>query len=284
MVKHVLALLMVCLHLLTGCSIVRSMATDQLADDVALAILDQNDPITVRDGAPAYLILIDGLIARSPDSEELLMTGARLYGAYATLFVDDSERARGMADKAWLYSKRALCIMESDRCEDYLAPYERYVEFLQTLNRSSLDVLYIFAVSWAGWIDTHSNDWNARASIPKVEATMRRVIELDERYSDGEPHLYLGVLSIILPPALGGKPDQAKIHFERAIALSNGRNLLAKVLYAEHYGRKMFDRDLHDRLLTEVLAANPESPRATLMNSVAQGKARQLLDSADAYF
>jgi hypothetical protein len=37
-------------------------ATTSLADSLSSAILDQNDPKTVRDGAPAYLLLVDGLI------------------------------------------------------------------------------------------------------------------------------------------------------------------------------------------------------------------------------
>ena len=36
---------------------------------------------------------------------------------------------------------------------------------------------------------------------------MQRVIELHESYQDGAAHLYLGVLSTFLPPALGGKPE-----------------------------------------------------------------------------
>ena len=46
----------------------------------------------------------------------------------------------------------------------------------------------------------------------------------------------------------------------------------------------MFDRELHDRLLNEVLAAPAEAPRLTLQNTFAKQRARALLDSADQYF
>jgi hypothetical protein len=59
---------------------------------------------------------------------------------------------------------------------------------------------------------------------------------------------------------------------------------MAKVLYARSYARLVFDRPLHDRLLREVLAADPQAPGLTLSNTLARGAARGLLDEADEYF
>jgi hypothetical protein len=59
---------------------------------------------------------------------------------------------------------------------------------------------------------------------------------------------------------------------------------MAKVEFARHYARLMFDRALHDRLLHEVLATDPEAPGRTLSNVLAQQQAQQLLDSAAEYF
>jgi hypothetical protein len=113
---------------------------------------------------------------------------------------------------------------------------------------------------------------------------MAQVVALDERYDYGGGHLYLGVFETLLPPALGGRPEIGREHFERAVSISEGRQLLTKVLYAERYARLVFDRDLHDRLLEEVMAADPMVPGLTLMNVMAQQQAAQLLDSADEYF
>ena len=52
----------------SGCSSIMSSATSGLADSLTTAVLDQNDPDTVRQGAPAYLLLIDGLIADDPQN------------------------------------------------------------------------------------------------------------------------------------------------------------------------------------------------------------------------
>jgi hypothetical protein len=86
------------------------------------------------------------------------------------------------------------------------------------------------------------------------------------------------------PPALGGRPEAARRHFERAIELSDGRDLSAKVEYARRYARMMFEQDLHDRLLTEVLAAPVEADGLTLFNALAKEEAEQLLATSREYF
>ena len=113
---------------------------------------------------------------------------------------------------------------------------------------------------------------------------MQQVLKLDNDYENGAAHLYMGVLSTLLPPALGGKPDIGKRHFEQAIHLSQGHNLMAKVMYAEKYARLVFDKELHNRLLQEVLQTDPAVPGLTLMNTLAQKQAKALLATADDYF
>jgi hypothetical protein len=95
---------------------------------------------------------------------------------------------------------------------------------------------------------------------------------------------FLAVLNTIRPPALGGNFEAGKEHFERALSLSNGNDLSISVDYARYYARTLYDRELHDRLLNEVLSAEPNQDGYTLFNTLAQREARQLLDAADNYF
>lgn len=122
------------------------------------------------------------------------------------------------------------------------------------------------------------------AELPRVEAIMGRLATLDGSFKQGGPHLYLGILSTLLPPALGGKPTVGRQHFEKADTIAKGRNLTIKVMFAEKYARLVFDRDLHDRLLNEVISANPTVPDLTLMNTLAQQRARELLATSQDYF
>ena len=130
----------------------------------------------------------------------------------------------------------------------------------------------------------NTDDWKAIADKARVDAMMQRVVALDESYSDGAAYLYLGILATLMPEAMGGKPEKGRADFERAIELSGGRNLMAKVLLAREYARLVFDRDLHDRLCREVIEADPVAAGLTLVNTVAQEEARQLLESSEDYF
>ena len=99
-----------------GCSSIMSTATTDLADSLMHAVLNQNDPETVRQGAPAYLLLIDGLITDNPKNQELLQAGASLYSSYAGAFVDEPERASRLSRKGRDYGWAALCRSKKEAC------------------------------------------------------------------------------------------------------------------------------------------------------------------------
>jgi hypothetical protein len=145
-------------------------------------------------------------------------------------------------------------------------------------------MLHAYAVAWLVFIQAHTEDWTALADLPKAEALIQRIVALDDTWEGGKPHLFLGVLNTLRPPALGGDPEAARAHFERAIEISGGRDLGMKVEYARGYARMLYERKRHDRLLTEVLEADPEAPGLTLTNTLAHREARALLESADDYF
>jgi hypothetical protein len=267
-----------------GCSSIMSSATSNLADSLSNAVLDQNDPETVRQGAPAYLLLIDGLIADNPKNAELALAGANLYSSYAGVFVDEEARASRLAEKGRDYGWQALCRRDRRACGSWVAPYEEFERVIDAMDRRQVDVLFGSGAAWATWIQKNSGDWKAIADKARVDAMMQRVVALDGNYQGGAAYLYLGILATLLPEAMGGKPEVGREDFERVIELSDGRNLMAKVLLAESYARLVFDRELHDRLCQEVLDADPVAPGLTLSNTIAQETARALLESSEDYF
>lgn len=268
----------------SGCASVMSSATTRMSQNLAAAVLNQNDPETVRQGAPAYLLLVDSLIADDPRNSAILQGGARLYVAYATAFVTDPERARRLTLRAVEYADRALCVEYPPACAPDARTAEGFRVALDAAGVAQVPVLYTWAIAHAGWIQANSEDWNAIAELPKVEAALRRVVALDDGYERGAPHMYLGILATLRPAALGGRPEEGRRQFEQAIAFSDGKNLMQQVQFARYYARLLFDRPLHDRLLKEVLAADVAQPGLTLSNTLAQEQARKLLAGADAYF
>ncbi len=270
--------------LITSCASLVSSVTSDMADNMTRAILNQNDLQTVRDGAPAYLLMIDSMIEGDPDNSRLLLSGAKLYASYTTLFVDDEDRAKRLSETSLKYARSALCQEIDSVCQALSTRPAEFIETLSVVSRSDLPVLYGFASAWAGWIQKNSADWNALAELPKLTAIFERCVELDDSFDNGGGHLYLAVLATQLPANLGGKPEKGRQHFERARELSSGHNLMVDVFMAQYYARTIFDKELHDQLLQTVMADAGVYPGFTLINTFAQEKATKLLAESDEYF
>lgn len=270
--------------LISGCTMIISSATNNLANNLSSTILNSNDPQTVADGAPAYLLLVSSFLNDGADDEALLRTSATLHSAYASVFIKDPARASKMTSKAFHYARQAVCLSNAELCQMRKMPFKELQQALMKLTKNDVANWYTLGTSWAGWIQANSKDWNAIADLARVKIIFARLLDLEPSYKQGGVHLYLAGLATILPPALGGKPEVGKMHFEKAIVLSNNKNLMAKVLYAEKYAKLIFNKELHDKLLKEVLTADPISPNLTLMNTLAQDKAKELLALSDDYF
>ena len=270
--------------LLSGCASIISSATSKMAENLTQAMLNQNDLETVRVGAPAFLLMIDGMIEGDEDNTDLLLAGAKLYSSYVTAFIKDKERAKRLADKSLVYAKSALCSNVAPVCEALTKRSTEFIEKLSKTSASDVPVLYGFATAWAVWLKLNANDWNALADLPKLTALFERSVSLDEGYDHGGAHLYLAVLATQLPPGLGGNPEKGRLHFERARELSSGQNLMVDVLMAQYYARTIFDRDLHDQLLLSVQSKSIDHPEFTLINTVAKQQAAELLAESDEFF
>ena len=270
--------------LVTNCSSVMTVAGGGLAGNLSTAILNQDDPELVRDGAPAYLLMLDSFVEGSPDNEAVLSAAADLYSAYGVVFVEDPVRARKLTLRARSYGRRALCSADKRACGIWKFPYEEFVTALQSLDEKDVSALYTFGLSWIAYIQAHSDDWAALAKLPQAQAVMQRVQAIDPEYEQVNVEHFLAVLDTIRPPALGGDFESGIAHYRRAISLSGGRDLSIKVDCAKYYARTLYDRELHDRLLNEVLAADPVRTGYTLFNTLAQEEAEELLASADDYF
>lgn len=274
---------------LAGCAALVGGAGDRLASQLGRAVLDSDDPATVRDGLPAYLLLIDGLVIDDGRGDKgsvaLLYAAAELNGAYAGGFTgDDRERAHRLATKAAGYARRGICVQEPAICRALDGDIDGFAAAVVAADHAHVAGMYALAAAWAGQLQADSGDWGAIADLPKVQALLERVVAIDPAHARGMAQVYLGVLDSLRPEAVGGRPEKGRAHFETAIAQSGGRNLYAKTLMAEYYARLVFDQELHDRLLVEVLQADPHAPGYTLSNVLAQQRARALQESGKDYF
>ncbi len=278
--KH-LCLVWLCL-MLSGCAGLVSGITSQMADDLAMSILNSEDVDTVREGVPAYLLLIDSFLRSSPDSEDLLLAASSLNGSFAVL-VEDDERVKLLSAKSMRYAEQATCAAGSALCGARELDFKAFEQVVASLDEKDVPVTYALGVAWVGRLQANSDDWAVIAELSRAKLLMQRVLELNESYENGGPHLYMGGMETLLPASLGGKPEKGREHFEKAIAI-NDAYLMTKVIYAEQYARLVFDQELHDRLLGEVIDANPVSDGMTLTNRIAQARAEDLLATSAEYF
>lgn len=272
--------------LLSGCASLAGSAAGNLANELSGAILDQDDPELVRDSLPAYLLLLDAL-ARSPDAgSRVLDAAARLNAAYAVVFLREPERASLTAEKARTYGVRALCAANRKLCGMDALGFEAFEDRMDLVRLRDTGALLGYATGSLAFIRTHSDDWQALADLPRVEAALKRLLALGPgSASDAATvNTYLGVLNSLRPPALGGRPEEGRAYFERAITLTGGADLSVMVEFARTYCRLVYDRERHDELLNRVLAADPRVEGYTLVNRLAQSAAAGLLASADDYF
>lgn len=268
---------------LSGCS-VASTAAAGISDNLSQAIVNQPDPELVGDALPAYLLLIDGFALTEPGNAGILGSAAQLYALYATTLVPDEARAAALAARAKDYGDRALCAEVSRTCELAQLNFDDYVAAIGKIGPSSSEALFSYCVGNLSFIRTNTDDWNALADLPKLEYALEHLLSIGADQKAGSVNMYLGILNTLRPEALGGHPERGRAYFETAIELTEGRDLAVKVEFAKGYARMLYDRELHDQLLNDVLAAEVQQPGFTFFNQLAQQQAVELLATADDYF
>lgn len=270
--------------LLASCSMIIDKQVTKFSNNLSDAITNFEDPETVASALPTLLIVLESA-ARSDDaSGQLKLSAAQMYGAYSGAFVADSERQKVLSQRGFDYAKVGSCKVDKRWCEITEADNEQFNQFIEQLTGKDTATSYAFASAWLNYIQAHSDDWNVVAQLSRAQSLLEVVVKYNEAYDNAGAHLYLAAIATLLPPALGGKPDVGQQHFERAIELTEGKNLVAKVEYARRYARITFDQELHHQLLTEVLEADTQVAGMTLMNAWAKQQAKELLASESDYF
>ena len=279
-----IALLVVASQSLLGCSYFINKAADSFGNNLTSAILNQDDPELVRAGMPSYIILLDSFLQGEEDNPAILSAAATLYASYGSVFADDPARAKRLTRRAREYADQAMCQSFADSCNWRGLPYEPFVTSLQQVESKQAEELYAYGFAILAYIRAHSDDWNALAELPQAEAVMQHYIEISGSQAEASAYNYLGILQTIRPPALGGKQEEARGHFNTAIELSNGADLSPPLEMLKGIARVLYDRDLNDRLCEQILGASPYADGYTLTNVLAQEEALALCSEADDYF
>ena len=268
-----------------GCGYARSRLAESLMADVAAATAKHDDVTLVSQAIPTFLLLLEGMIEDDPDNPGLRTEAAKGYTSYGVLVeAEDPERARRVYGRAIDHGRRAM--MRNDRAGALLnAPFRDFTTITEILEKKDLEAVFWAASAWGAWISLNTGSMAALADLPRVILLMEWVLEQDETYQDGSPHIFLGIYHAALPPMLGGQPEKARFHFERAVELTEEQSAIVFVQMARFYAVQQFDRELFVSLLERALAIPADSaPELTLQNEAAHRQARRLLLETDDIF
>ena len=289
--------------LLAGCSIKKyaiNTVGDALAEGNSVYETDE-DLEFVGEALPFGLKLVESLLQESPSHRGLLLTAARGFVLYSYAYVDcpaqiaadeDIGKAREMRMRARKLYMRALGYGLRGMETSYpglgarlTADPAATVSVIHNRKKKQQDLpfLYWTAAALGSAISVAKNDAAMLARIPEVEAMLERALELDEAWDKGSLHEF----QVTLAAAKPGTPDEAAVrkHFERALALSEGRRgglyvALARAVSIPHQKRSEFTA-----LLNKTLAIDPdENVEYRLVNLLAQRQARRLLSQTDELF
>jgi hypothetical protein len=260
-------------------------ATALLLEDIAKSAYKQTDTRVIREGMPAYLMLMDGMVEAWPDNDRLLMSAAQGYATFAGAFIDNQDKAYAnlLYGRAKDYALRSL---EQRGLKDPASrPFDDFEAAVNDLEKPDVPFMFWAAACWGNWIQLNMESMEAMAELPRVEVLMRRALMLDEAYYYGGPHLFMGLWFGSRPKMAGGDLNLARKHFLKAIELGEGKFLMAYIYYAEYYAKKVFDKELYISILENV-HKTPAGivPELTLLNTIAHKRATQLMQEADEYF
>ena len=271
----------------------KKMATNIIAEistDGMVAVESEEDVAFARQAAPPLIKTLEVLRYGNIRDARALVLLSLSYGQYAFGFLEEDmlRHAPGSADykaartEADLFYRRGreygiAALVARGMDKGFAAPFPEFRKKLASFGKKDAPALFWTAFNWAGYLNLHLDDPAEIAELPRIEAMIDRVIELDPGFFYGSAHAFKGVFASMRPAMLGGKPEEARKHFERAMQIAPDY-LMTKVLFAQYYARQRQDAALFSSMLSEVLAADAAAmPNQRLANELAKRRAKILL-------
>lgn len=286
-----LAAVVVALATTSACSpqkIALNRMASALADASSVYETD-NDPEFVRLAAPSTLKTVEMLLDQDPNHQGLLLTACRGFTEYSYGFLhveselragdppvaaDLKARAGKMYQRARGYCLRGLQLRHPGMT---LAALQKDPsDALRAATKEDVPFLYWTGTSWGADVAVSPSQLARVAELASVRALLQRAKALDDAWDHGAIYETLIPLDG-LPPLVGGSPAAARADFDKAMALSDGQSVFARVAYAATLSNQTEKR----RLLQEAVAVDVSKvPSRRLTNLIAQRYARALLSGA----
>lgn len=261
----------------------------------------ETDLVLAEQSLATTVKLLEALLETDPDNPTLLVQATQGFASYTYAFVETHieearsrnlqqvafhrQRARHLYHRGLHYGLRWLSRYDPAWGKATSLAPKALTRLLRQLDTDAVPALFWTAFCWGNLLNAERAAVESIAALPPFQAMAARVLELDETYFYGAPHILQAVQYASRPPLLGGDPRQARQHFARAHTLSQGRLLLVPLLEAQYYAVQVQDRALFARLLQDIVDA-PDTlfPEQGLLNAVAKRRAGILLHRIDELF
>ncbi len=185
-----------------------------------------------------------------------------------------SSTAAAQYDEAVRYAERALTARNPALAAAARAGKDPVAVFSHA-EPADADALVVYAEALLDWAVVRGTA-TVLAQKDWIAAAATRVLGFDRALGWAAPDRVLGILECELPEARQNLHDALE-RFEAAVAAAPAY-LPTRLAYAEEYATRVRDAALYQRLLQEVVAADPQAlPEAAPENADAQRAARRLL-------
>lgn len=287
---------------LSGCGFkkVATKTTAEVFYDASPTIDREADVELAQQSLLGFLKMLEGFYVQNPKDPVVLLLLTRSYAGYAYGFTENNilkykgsdpqqyEKYQTRAKRFYQRAKRyglELLALDNSLEKGLEGTLQDFEAGLQKQTKEDTEKLFWAGFAWGNYLNFHKDSVEAIASAPKIEAVMKRVIELDPDYYFGGAYTFMGAYYASRPKTLGGNPELARENFAKAIAVTEGKNLMAPTTEAQFYAVQIQDKGLYQSLLQKVLNADAAAlPDIRLTNELAKIRAKTLLEKQKLFF
>lgn len=297
---NLLIIIMIIAAAATSCSTKRVAvgAIGKIAHEGIANVESEEDVAFARESALPLIKTMEVFKVGNPKNRDILLVLSGSYAQFAFGFLEEdllslkpeSSEYKAARKRADLFYRRgreygiAALTRSCSMRKAFAAPFPDFQKAVNGLGKKYAESLFWTSFNWINWLNLNADDPSAIADLPRIEAMVKRTIELDSSFYYGSAHSLLGAIAASRPKMLGGNPELAEAEFRKAMEISPDY-LMTKVMYAQFYARQMGDKELFVKALTDVREAKSEAlPEQRLANELARQRAKLLLGMKDKLF
>jgi len=292
--------LIVILLSMTGCSkiILKKMADGLSGESKGSAFTRDNDPQLMADALPLALKLYETILEKNPKHAGIHGSTASAFCSYSYAFINfpadtlpseqsDTkfqmhQRAKKMYLRAREYGMMGLEINHPGFREAFKTNTD---SALAMMTSKDCKLLYWTGLSWMGAFNTDKFDMKLALSVPKAIKIMKKVEQLDPNYGTGSIDEFLISFYGAMPTSMGGDVAKAKVHFDRAVELTEENSAGPYIAYASAVAIPSQNRELFEELISQALEIKPEDDKDNLLfRTIQNQKAQWYMNHIEDFF